>query len=73
VRTIKRLVREGNLSALRLNAKLVRIRLSEILRVEAQATTTGPTEQQKELIVSMHKGLAASRAAKKAAKAEVTK
>jgi hypothetical protein len=61
------MIRSGDLRVARLNAKIVRIRLSDILQYEQQALSREPTADQMQKIAAMHVKLAANRAAKKAA------
>jgi excisionase family DNA binding protein len=60
VRTVKAMVRDGKIPALRINAQLVRFRLSDILAFEEKAMTNAPSKLQMEkaskMIAARHGG-----------------
>jgi hypothetical protein len=53
-RTYKGWVRAGKIRVLRYNQKTVRSKLSELLRFQAQAEATGPSDRQMALVAKMH-------------------
>jgi hypothetical protein len=72
---VRRRVRASNIPIIRISTSTVRVRLSDVLRFEAESVSNEPSAYQSSLTTAMHKILADRRAARaegKAEKAEVT-
>ena len=66
---VRRRVRASNIPILRLSFSTVRVRLSDVLKYEAESVANQPSEYQTRLTDAMHRILAERKAAK-AAKAQ---
>ena len=68
---VRRRVRASNIPIIRISYSTVRVRLSDVLKFEAASVAQEPSEYQSSLTDSMHKILAARKAARAEGKAEV--